>query len=248
MKHKSLTCLLFLTLLLMGSLCAQVRQPAANSPEVTALKAQVATMREYQDRFLDIVQWSLGTVVTITIGLLAFGWYTNKTTYDRDRDALRQERDSLRHELRALVSDEIRRVSQELETAASAAEKPLQERLEKSFASKLSRYDSRLDSITGDILTLQASNVEREAMEAMQKKRYNWAIYKYCDALELSVKRQADHYEVPDILDAIKQALQSPGLKLDADDITRMVEILGRLPTRYQAAAENLIELAKSLQ
>jgi hypothetical protein len=228
---------------------AQVNKPPAEpQTEVVALRAQLETMRSYQDRFIAIVLWALGTVITIALGLAAFGWYTNKTTYERDRDALRQERETLRHELRALLSDEIRRVSQELTASLSEREKSASQATEKSLDAKLEKLNSRMNSIAGDVLDVQHDTVVREAEEALRDKRYAWALYKYSESLESSVKRRADHYEVGDTLDEMRKILDIPDVSLDADAVTTTVEALKRLPTRYQAAAESLIRRVKQAQ
>lgn len=227
---------------------AQQHAPAVTPTEVVALRAQLDIVRDYQDRFVGIVMWSLGAVVTMTIGLLAFGWYTNKTNYERDRDAVRQERETLRHELRAFLSDEIRRVTQEVNGSIAENEKAIQQRVEKTALASIQKLSSKLDSTTARILEIEHDNLEREAKEALKEKNPRWAVYKYCELLDSSVRRQADHYEVPDILDSIKSALATPGIKMYADDVTNTVEALNRLPAKYQAASERLVEIVKSLQ
>ena len=142
----------------------------------------------------------------------------------------------------------MRLAQQELRSTISESEKPLQERLEKLIETKLKSMVSRVSDLKDSVLELSHENLERDAKDAMRDKRYSWAVYKYCAMLDSSVKRETDYYEVPDILDSMKKALEMPGVKMYADDVTTTVDALKRLPAKYQVASEKLIDLVKSLQ
>lgn len=223
-------------------------KPLTTNTEVVELRAQLAVVRDYQDRFIGVVLWSLGAVVTMTIGLLAFGWFTNKVNYERDRDSVRQERDNLRSELRSFISDEIRRVSQDVSSTLNDREKLIEQRVERTAVAHVQRVTSQLKDLAGRVHDIEHENLERDATRAAKEKRYGWAIYKYCQLLDSSVRRESDSYEVPDILDAIKAMLTTPGVKTSADDVTELATALNKLPNKYHAAAETVIRLAKGLQ
>jgi hypothetical protein len=215
--------------------------PTAAPTEVVVLRAQLDVTKNYQDRFVSMVQWSLGTVILVTLALGGFGWYTNKTSYERDREALR-------HQVRALVSEEIRQVSQELTAAIDERLKSGQEALENALTKRIQSVTFQIGELRNELLELQSDALKRVAEEAFREKRYAWAIYNWCRHMKLSVQRRADHYEVPNALDEIAKILGVTGLQLDSTDLTDTVEVLKSLPARYQAAAEGLTARMKALQ
>ena len=73
---------LFLTaaLLLGGSVLAQEAPSQPQPPSLVqfeVLKAELETTQAFQDRFISMVQWSMGTVIAIALGLAAFSWYSS---------------------------------------------------------------------------------------------------------------------------------------------------------------------------
>lgn len=222
-------------------------QPQA-ADQAALLRAQLETVREYQDRFIAIVLWALGTVLAVALGLTAFSWYSNKTTYERDREAVRHEREALRQELRALVAEETRRSSQELTATLTERQTTIQQAVAKTLDPKLEKLNEQLTAAVGQIMELTGDALRREAEDAVQKKSYAWAIYNYCRHLDVSVKRGSDHYEVGGTLDEIRKILDTPGVLLRSDDVTSTVEALQRLPQRYRAAAELLVRRVKAAQ
>ena len=236
-----------LSIALMGSMAAFAQTDSANTPaaELAVLKAQIETMREYQDQFLSMAQWSLGTVFGLALALAAFSWYTNKTSYERDRDALRQEIKALNDEARAAVLEEIRKASRDLESGLENRQSTIQKAIEKTLDGKTEKLATRISKLNEEVLELKSKSVEREAQESERLGNYRWAIYKYCEFLDLCVKRQTDHYEAGDTLDAIRKILEKPDIRLDADTVTEAVEALKRLPSRYHTAAEGLTERLK---
>ena len=226
------------------------------SAEVLALRAQLETIDEYNESFIEVVLWSLGTVATIAFGLGVFGWWTNKTTYERDREALKQERDILRREVDAAISAQIQKLSQEVLKGLDARQGQIatatQQAVEKPFNAKLSKLTEAVKDWADEILELKASLLEREAEDALRQKRYTWALYKYCELIPLSVKRDAD-YEIAEFLDQIATILDGVSAnafepKLGADDVNRTVTVLKALPAEHQPAAQKLIQRVVSMQ
>lgn len=217
------------------------------SAEVVALKAQIEVMQGYQEQFIEVVLWSLGVVVTMVFGMLAFSWYSNKANYERDRDFLRQERDVLRNELISNVGEELNKISGSLPALISESQAPISQKIEENVSSKISSFVSKIENLKYELFELKYKDVERDADQAVKAKSFNWALRKYCEMLDLSAKRDAG-YEIPNTIDSIKLVLQQEGLKLYADDVSLLVETLGRLPSKYRITSEKLIEMVKSRQ
>lgn len=73
-----------------GDAPAAPEGPKANdSPEVTALRDELATIREYDQRLLNTVLWSLSGVFLLVILLGSYSWFTNFRIYSRDLESLR---------------------------------------------------------------------------------------------------------------------------------------------------------------
>jgi hypothetical protein len=209
--------------------------------ELHVLKVQLATIQDYQDQFVSMVQWSLGAVLAMALGLAAFNWYSSKASYERDIASLRQENKALHAELTAMIKAEADASAKRLVEALSERQKEIQAAVAKSLDPKLQKHSSDIADLISDVLELQYERIKQNAEEAAKNERYAWAIYEYCDLLDLSVKNHSDHYQVGDILDEIQKLLGNPKTLLSADDVTHATESLKRLPQRYQAAAQNLI-------
>ncbi len=244
---KKLACFVpALMLIAAAVVSAQVTAPASPSPnpqteELQVLKAQLATTEAYQDQFVSMVQWSLGAVLAMALGLAAFNWYTSKASYERDIASLRLENRALHAELSALIKADIEASAKRLIEGLSDRQADIQAAVAKALDPKLSKHSSDISQLRSDVHELQYELIEREAEDAARDKSYAWAIYKYCDLLDISVQNRSDHYQVGAILDAIGKLLDNPATSLSADNVTHAVEALKRLPQRYQAAAQNLI-------
>lgn len=66
-------------------------QTVDENTKVEVLQAQLETMRSYDQRLLETVYWALGLVGTITIGLIAINWFSNRELYNRDKEAIKEE-------------------------------------------------------------------------------------------------------------------------------------------------------------
>jgi hypothetical protein len=241
------------SLLLAANLCllcidaAAQAGTAASAPssELAVLRAQLETTRQFQDSFMNMVQWTLGSAIAVALALAGFGWYTNRANYDRDRRALEQEAETLKASIAATVSTEVMKVAQSLESTMTARQLFIQQAVEKTFQPKLTAISEQAKNLKGEVFDLKASSLEREAEEAREKENYKWAIYKYCELLDLCVARDTDFYEAADALDSIRDIVRRPNLVMDSDTVNSTVETLKRLPAKHHAACEPLIEALK---
>lgn len=235
---------LHVPLSVMAAAIATNAVPPASSEErqqIQLLKAQAETVQGYQDQFISIVQWSLGAVLAMALGLAAFNWYSSKVSYERDIQSLRQENKALHAELTALLKTETDAASKRLSGELSARQLNIEGAVAKTLEPRLASLASQLLDQKKKLLELRYELTEREAEEAVKENSYAWAIYKYCELLDLSVKQGSDFYQVGEILDNIRGLLDNPATALTADNVTGAVEALKRLPPKYQPAAENII-------
>ncbi|HEU4594887.1 MAG TPA: hypothetical protein VFS10_06935 [Pyrinomonadaceae bacterium] len=74
--------------------------PTVSNDEVIALRAQLETMRQYDQRLLETVYWALSATGGIVLLIIGLGWYTNFRLYKRDVVDLKREiQSSLRNEM-----------------------------------------------------------------------------------------------------------------------------------------------------
>jgi hypothetical protein len=59
--------------------------------ELSVMKTQIDTMKQYHSSLLDTVYWALGTVVTVAALLVGFGWYANFQFHESEKERLRDE-------------------------------------------------------------------------------------------------------------------------------------------------------------
>lgn len=85
--------------------------------EVKLLEQQIATMKEYHSSLLDTVYWALGTVATVSMLLVGFGWLANFKFHESEKKRLMDELDAKLKE--AFSSIETRLSTREIEVIKS---------------------------------------------------------------------------------------------------------------------------------
>lgn len=215
------------------------------SQEVVALRAQVETMKGYQEQFVEVVLWSLGGVVALVLALLAFSFFSSKTSYERDRRFLEQERKVIEEEIQAKIRHEFAELSERITSLVSEREELIKGKIEGGVLSKIGSISSRVDDLKDDVLDLRYDALKREAEDGERSKQFGWAIYKYRQMLEISITRGFD-FQFPDLLDSIKKCLANSSLKIDSDELSELSSVLKKLPPKYGVASEHLIEMARN--
>ena len=221
----------------------------SNVTETAILKAQLETTRQFQDSFISMGQWTLTGVITVSLALAGFGWYTSKKNYDRDRDSLQREANALRDILDSALKTGIQQTGKALEDALTARQTAIQIAIEKVVQARINGFSATISNLEYEVLELKSTALESEADAAAIKKNYGWAVRLYGQLLALQTKGDIDEYEAPGILDKIRSIVKAPGTRLDAETVNTTVEALSGLPRRHQAACEQLIEdLKRCLQ
>lgn len=62
--------------------------------ELKILEKELLTMRDYHSSLLDTVYWTLGTVVTVSVLLVGFGWFSNFKFHESEKQRLKDELDT----------------------------------------------------------------------------------------------------------------------------------------------------------
>ena len=108
---------------------------AASAPttEIAVLKAQLESSRQFHDSFVSMVQWAFGTAIAITLLLAAFGWFTNKSNYDRDRLLLSQQVQMIREEIQTAFNERTQTFKAELSAGLSARQSEIETTVRKAI-------------------------------------------------------------------------------------------------------------------
>lgn len=194
---------------------------------------------------MSMAQWTLGSAIAIALALGAFAWHTNKSNYERDRESIQREAHAMAIEVRAEMLAQFQAESQKLEDSLGVREQALKQAVEDSINPKLQSFDSRVKSVETETLKLKDEALERSAEESLKEGRYRTAVRRYCELLELQVRRGIDHYFAAEILDKLREIAKNSAATLDADSVTLAVNTLTELPKAHHAACEPLIELFK---
>lgn len=64
---------------------------AEASAEIQVLKAQLQTMKDYDDRILATVYWALGGIAGLAVVLCGYSWYNNNLLFEREKELTRKE-------------------------------------------------------------------------------------------------------------------------------------------------------------
>jgi hypothetical protein len=221
--------------------------PMISAPtDIAILKAQLEMTRQFHDSFITMAQWTLSSAIGIAFAIAAFSWYNNKVSYERDRDFLRQEAQALKDQVRITAEQESKQILLNLHEALTEKQAAIQEAVDKSLQSKIAQVNSRIGTISSNLLALEYKIVKQEAEEAFKIKNYNGAHYKYCELLDISVKNGSHHYEASEILDEVKNIQAMSDFRPDADTVNRLVETVKRLPAQHHPFAEFLIDELKN--
>ena len=228
-----------------GASSAPDASASAPSPEVVALRAQLETTKQFQDSFMSMAQWTLGSAIAVALALGAFAWHTNKTNYERDRESIQRESKTLATELRVELRAEIQSESKKVEDGLAAREKSIRESVEKALTQRLSALTAKIKDVESEALDLKEASIEKDAEASLANGDHKWAVRKYCELLENHVRRDMDEYFAADVLDKLRSIAKKPEAVLDAEAVTLAVKTLSELPKRHQAACEPLIVLFK---
>jgi hypothetical protein len=206
----------------------------STNTEVQVLKAQLETTKQFQDAFLSMAQWTLGSTIAVALALGAFAWHTNKSNYERDREALQTEVRGLSQQLRS-----------EIQAALEERETHIRDSVLRSIEPKIGSLRALVNRVESDTLDLKEESIEREAEEAQKEGRHRWALRKYSELISLHVHREQTQYFAAEIVDKIRAIAKDPSADLDADAVTQAIDALNQLPGAQQSAAEQIIALLK---
>jgi hypothetical protein len=224
---------LLVTIILWSSVATESAQsnlnnsPAASpapstghAEDVAVLKAQLETMRAYDQRLLATVYYALAGIGSVVLLVVGLGWYTNFRLYRRDVKDLKGSIDA---QIVTLGRD----LEAKLRQAAVAAG---QQAVQSSLRS--------LKELEYEHTKAEAEKWERDGTDAN-------ALITYARAIDLALDVSPD-FEIPHILDEMVRILKKKKAILTALVIGRVNAQLVKIPAEYSQAVDAVRELIRT--
>ncbi|MCZ8206555.1 hypothetical protein [Gemmatimonas sp.] len=207
------------------------RQRELDSATISLLRAQNALMREYDQRLLATVYWSLGGV-TVLVGLLVgFSWFTNFRVYERDKLLLRQE-------IAAGLRDDLAKLKEEAAENAKRTEVALTKIATQAATAVDARLKAAQQILETKITALELEMAEQQAEEWRQRKVYTNEIRSTLSMIQLA-KKLSRPFMVSRALDRLQESFRA-GARPDADLAAQVVTALDGLSSEYGTEVETL--------
>ena len=93
------------------------------------LRGQLAEMRDYDQRLIATVYWSLGGVFLVVVVIAGFNWFANYRIYERERESLRNELKLQVNALQSEVEQRFHKLSQSLAVAGQKQHEELRQQV-----------------------------------------------------------------------------------------------------------------------
>jgi hypothetical protein len=193
-----------------------------DNEQIAALKAQIEIMREYHERILDTVYWSLGALGGVIFIVLGLGFYNNK----RNVDELKQDiKFSLHKELLAEINvsatEEIKKITtRELKNIAE---------MQKNF--QKIKYDS----------------LKRDVEDWKTRGVYPNVLSTSLDLIEIAISMD-NEYKILECLEYIKQGVKLGIVGEDGYKGTylQLLETLDSIPDKFAVEVESIRNIIKT--
>jgi hypothetical protein len=202
--------------------------PGQPSAEVLALRAQLQTMREYDQRIIGVVYWGLGTaaalVVAFTVILIGFNWFSNVRLIDRDKADLREE-------LQVLVEQQFTKRRDEIVAAAASAN-----------AAEISKVRGEVATVSSQFRAMHRRVLELQ-YDWERRRAKGWETGKPVPILEnaitanvraalIALELERDSW-VEDTLEDIERLLAAKTGSPSPNTAARVAELLSKLAPEY---------------
>jgi hypothetical protein len=220
---------------------AEKEVAAAARAEAKVLRAQLQTMRDYDERLVATVYWSLGTVTALFLALIGFNWWSNTRSYQRDKDALRQELKGLQEQhlarLETQIGEAISKRIDEVRTEAVMASKAVAAEL-----------GSQIGQTANDVVRLDMTIEIMEGADWERRGVITNALRSCCKCLRMQIQHPVLSWRLSRSLDVMDRLLRNPDLAIDANQRGEITRVLKELPAEHTPSQERLMTLLRQVR
>ncbi|HEY5074673.1 MAG TPA: hypothetical protein VII34_08260 [Pyrinomonadaceae bacterium] len=212
-------------------------QATAIPDDVQYLKGQLNEIHSLHDSLISTAHWALGVALALTALLVGYNWFSTNRSLERDKQALRQELIGL---LKADAADLHEKINVAIKAATDSNAKALREEV-----------SSNLQNLVGQVQDLAENAEERHAQQLCTLTIHEALLWQlrgvpsneftqYIDLLDFAIPRDFDS----EIHTALRQMLRLLGVHLtySSSEVTRLTELLDKLPLQYASQVEVLKE------
>lgn len=199
-----------------------VSQIQADAEKVAVLQGQLELMRQYDQRLLSTVYWSLGGLGGVVLLVVGLGWYTNFRIYKRD------------------VEDIKRDIKNELESTAVSFKREMMD------AAK-NAGDAAVRSALRDVKELQYQMLKVDAERWENSGIHANALYACARRLPLAKDLLTDIY-IPQTLEEMLRILKTKEVILNAHVTAEINKSLDIIPKEFSTDADAIRQMIRSLR
>jgi alkanesulfonate monooxygenase SsuD/methylene tetrahydromethanopterin reductase-like flavin-dependent oxidoreductase (luciferase family) len=216
-------------------------RPPQENTETAILEAQLETIKDYDQRLQNTIQWAISIVAASLAVLAGFNWYTNRKEFARERAALKADLhkslddfgrsvDQLEEKLRSAMKAELAESEKKLRDAAAATIKSLSERVNTKFLQQ--EIEANL----------------READDWEKREILSNSILMRRMALEKLISAGSER-QILDQLVKLKELLKKiPPQLLHPSHAIDLPKVLEKLPKEFDVEKASLLELLRNLR
>lgn len=195
------------------------------------LKAQLATMQEYQDDLLATVHWSLGSILGALLLFVGYGWYSNKKVNDQELDLIKER---LKGEINDWIAGASARTNEILDANAQEIAKKVTEESKKSVAD-LQGQIKRLRVYHKDVR--DAFVLHQAEMEVRYWEAKNVPANVFTSLMDVLrvIKDNSDYdWKIDNTLEHMTTLLRASGNVANAPEKSDCSELIASLPARHE--------------
>jgi hypothetical protein len=214
--------------------------PPKPNDEVIVLRAQLETMRQYDQRLLSTVYWSLTVVVALVLGLITIIGFLNLRVYERDKAALRQELvgllDQQMSEFQRKFGKEVSDFQQNIKNILSENRESIKSLSRETAESLFNQLRGRVHGLERAIMELQFDLASKEAIDWKSKGVHANSLLQHLQMLRIAKECDWDwrvSKTLEDMQVSLKGIIAKGSQGLDADLGKSISEALGGLPNTY---------------
>ncbi len=211
---------------------APTRAPATQpftAEDVAAIRAELETIREYDDRLIQTMQWALSGVGALVLALLGLNYFGAFRLAERDRSAIREE----------LVAEQRRELDEMHQSLDKRAERLERELRETSAKAARQAAETQFTELRRRVYLLQLDLLTSEAESwLLQRNVPGNALRAFSEVLSVALELGWNH-QIAHGLEGMRAALKA-GANPGAQDVADFNTLFDKVPEEFATDIEAL--------
>jgi hypothetical protein len=208
---------------------------------VIQVENQLSIIRDYNDDFMSVILWSLGTVAGIALILIGFNWFQSTRT-------LKAEFGALKEEFMASLNKTSEEQNTKLNSKISGIEKEIASVSAKVVDEKLNTVRGNISWLSSEIRELQYKNIESAVKYWQERSVPANAVTHSGDLISCAIRMDNEipdnEWRISDAVDILQKSLDlliEEKARLDTQELTDLEAIVNQLPKAHKTARAVLL-------